>query len=655
MFKNRLRYQKPLFVSPKSRSPKKSRWIWRGLAIIWSAFKRTSMAIGFAVLFSFTISAILLSSISVEPPKRVELPEKFVLYMPMKHGLREVKGQASLTSPFADGGLTVQDYIEVLDKATADERVQSLVVRLEGLVSGKVAIQEFQQGLQRFRDAGKKAYIYAPSYLEAGGFDAYYFASGFDEIWMQPMGLVSITGMGGESPYVRSLMEKWGVEPQFFQRKEYKGVFEMFQRDSMSDPGRLAMTQLIEDVSGVVVKDIAAHRGLEENAVKGLIDKGLFIGSDAQEFGLISHAAYVDELSDLLKIELTGDKDSEETVFVSVGGYRADVFKGPAPEEELAQMLEGWVQKDLGIEDEEKAVDESGARVALVRVNGAIVSSAEGAGGLTESMAAANKISEAIWAAKDDKSIKTLVLRVNSPGGSPTASETILRAIKEFQETEGRTVVVSMGSVAASGGYWVASSADKIFAMPATITGSIGVAGGKVSLEGLWRQLGVNWDGVSWGKNNDLWSLNKPFDAAEKERIDMMLDTVYDEFVKRVSEGRKMSYEEAEKVARGRVWSGVRAKEVGLVDELGSLNDALDFVAKERGFEGRQDLEVVVLPRPKNSFEQFLELLSDGSVIFEHMSVAARAFSVLVPEQVRGWFAVQSTSPVQVYESAAAL
>ncbi len=230
-------------------------------------------------------------------------------------------------------------------------------------------------------------------------------------------------------------------------------------------------------------------------------------------------------------------------------------------------------------------------------------------------MAAASDIAPAIFDAADDDTVGAIVLRIDSPGGSPVASESILRAIEKAKE-KGKLVIVSMSTAAASGGYWVAAYADRIFTMPMTMTGSIGVLGGKVAVQGLSDKAGVTWDrSQRWGENAGIWSTVTPFSESEAERMNAMLDSVYAQFIARVAKGRGMDKAEVEKIAKGRVWSGKRAVELGLADELGGLDAALDFAAKAQGLESRKDLNITVTPKPPTPLEHLMELLGTQAAL----------------------------------------
>jgi protease-4 len=286
--------------------------------------------------------------------------------------------------------------------------------------------------------------------------------------------------------------------------------------------------------------------------------------------------------------------------------------------------------------------------VALIYAVGAIVESADMS---PSGLSSADDVAGMIQAATEDEDIEAIVLRISSPGGSPVASETIRRAIIDAKE-EGKIVIVSMGEMAASGGYWIAANADYIYALPGTLTGSIGVAGGKFSLGNMWSKVGVNWASIGFSENADLWSFNQPFSAEGRARFENVIDMIYDAFIARVAEGRGMSVDDAEQVARGRVWSGYQALDVGLVDELGGLNDALDYAGSRLGGEDRHDIRVVMLPSVKTPFERVLQMLEGQVRAGQGLHVLGQYISADDQRQAQALLeSLQQSGKINIYQS----
>ncbi len=594
--------RKNLYSSPVPRAVKKPKVKWRAFPILWMALKRTCMFLGASVLFFSVISAFTISS--VVNNMNVELPNNMVLYMELDGELSDLPKEMSIADPFSNHTKTLKSFIDAIERAKTDKRVKGIYARLKTGRYQITHIQELRAAIKDFRRSGKFAYIYSSSY--SNGLGGYYLATSFDKIWMQPMGSVMITGVNAQMPFLRSVLDKIGIEPQFFQRKEYKNAYASLTNSKMSDENREAMDALVADIADVLNSDISADRDFKDGEFKSLVDRGLFISSEALETGLIDVSDYADILVENINMKITGDIKGDGLTYINFDSY----------------MNKTTMQSDGLLPS-----------VALIYAVGAIIDSKDnkiyaGLGG--SPVAAADEIAGALIEAAYDDNIKAVVLRVDSPGGSPVASETILRAVQKLQE-KGKSVTVSMGSMAASGGYWISASADQIFTLPSTVTGSIGVLGGKISAQKLWENLGVNWDGSKWGANSAMFSANTPFSDSEAERMNIMLDNIYDSFIMRVSKGRNMSIDEVEKIARGRVWVGTSAVKIGLADQFGGLNDALDYAAIKLGAAGRSDIDIVILPKPLTPVEKFIELLEGQVNAGKMLGVQAKLMEGFAP------------------------
>ncbi|MCB9991070.1 MAG: signal peptide peptidase SppA [Rhodospirillales bacterium] len=579
MSNNRFR-SRSLFGSPKK--PQRPHKKWRVKHVVVTALKRTCMAIGAMVLISSLLS-LTFSSMLMKESEAPSLPDEMVLFLPLEEDIVEHEDLFA-SYGFSEKHLTIRKLVDAIDSAGTDDRVKGLVFKLSGGGMNLTHLETVRDAVVRFKSSGKPAYIYASAYEGVG---EYQLASAFDEIWLQPMGIVSIPGMAAEMPYAREALDKIGVAPQIFARKDYKNFFESFTRDKMSDASREMMTAIIGDMSGRAVSSIAAGRGMDPKAVEALVDKGLFTGEEALTAGLVDKLDYTDTFNRMMQEKVTGDPESDEAIYATVQAYAKETSR----------------QKKLAAVGDKKK-----PRIALVYMVGQLVEHDQGG----NSLGAADVLTEYLRDTADDEDIKAVVLRIDSPGGSPVAAEAVRRAVEKVK-ADGKKVIVSMGASAASGGYWIAAPADYIFAGPSTMTGSIGVTGGKFALQELWGKIGVNWDRVSWGDNAGLWSFNEPYNASQTERMNAMMDSVYDRFIAVVAEGRGMTPAQVDKIAGGRVWTGSQALDKGLVDALGGLNDALDYTAKEVGAADRHGVQVVVLPHPKSPFERVVELL-EGQV-----------------------------------------
>lgn len=599
------------FYRSKTRPQEITRRRWDFSRIVKKVLHRTCLVLGAAMLISIFLAA--LGGLFAGGAKT--LPGSMILALNITDPIGETEHGRTLTDPFRAPGTTVQALIETLDRAAVDPRVHGLLASLDNAGIDMAHIQEIRAAVKRFRDAGKFAHIYTASFADLGsGIGAYYFATAFDQIWMQPVGLVSVTGLALDMPFGKDTLDKLGVKAQFLHREEYKSAMESFTNSQMSPANREMMTSILNDLSVQLFNDIAQDRKMTASVLQTELDKGVVAGDEALKAGLINRLDYADVLVDEMRESVSGGKDDKEPALVSTEDYHNAMF----------------AEKKTSI----------GADVALVRVYGEIVPGDEAEAG----MAAGGYIADAIDEATDNPSIKVIVVRVNSPGGSPSASETIRRAIVRAKE-EGKKVVVSMGPVAASGGYWVSVDADKIYAMPSTLTGSVGVIMGKFEISGLWEKLGVNWDGVSWGENAHLWSVNAPLSESERAALNAAIDSTYGDFIARVAEGRRMDKEKVRSIAKGRAWTGTQAKENGLVDEIGGLDASMEYAAELAGVSSRSKLKIIELPEPLTPLEQFMNLMDGQVSLGQDLSMLKTLEPVLKRVET-----IRRGGPVQAYD-----
>lgn len=570
---------------------------------LWIYARRYFMAVGMLVtaLFAFAVSM----APDVTPEK---LPGTIVLSAVFKPGLAEAAGRPSLSQPLLKPAPTLREIIAALDAGAKDARVKGFVAKLENAHLNLAQIQELREAVHAFRKAGKFAWIYSESFgTFSPGMGDYYFASAFDRVWMQPVGAVAITGIAAEVPFGKTLLDKLGVNPQFSHKGTYKSFPEMMTRTGMSDANREMTSAIVGDLARQVEDGAGADRGFKPGQLRALIDAAPFSDADAEKAHLVDRLGYYDEMLDEAKKQAGVDDKG----FVSLAHY-TDAGKG----------LSGLLQED--------ADKKAGPKIALITGVGDIVSyggaqaAGFGGGGM-----AADKITAAFRAAEQDNDVKAVVFRLDTPGGSPEAAETIRRAVLSMQK-KGRPVVVSMGGTAASGGYWVAAAADRIVADPATLTGSIGVFGGKMDLSGLWDKIGLSWDSVAEGKNARMWSSNRPFTPEETEKFESLLDGIYKSFIARVAEGRHMTPEKVEAVAEGRVWTGAQAKERGLVDELGGLARAVELARSLAKLDA--SVPVAEFPRRKSGLEEIAAFLTGDESVLSLLPLDVKAEDIVRAE-----------------------
>lgn len=448
--------------------------------------------------------------------------------------------------------------LQRLDAAARDPRVKGVLLRIEGASFSMAQIEELRGLIKNARRQGKAV----AAWLGADGSNgSYLLASACDKVYLHPAGGLELVGISAEAQYFKGAMELVGVDAQYAQRSEYKSGPEPFTRTGSSDAAREEMEALVDDLYGTLVTGIAEGRGRSQEEVRTIVDAGPYSAREALAKGLVDGLLYPDEL----RHELEGVFPSD---YHLVRDYGREVDRS------------GW---------------EPQRAVAVVVVDGTIAEGESSPGGLLSGAATGSRtVVDALEDAAEARSIKAVVLRVDSPGGSAFASDEIWRAVERVK-LSGKPVVVSMGGYAASGGYYVAAGADAIWAEPSTITGSIGVYGGKFNLAGLYDKLGITAEFTARGRNASMFSMSRPMDEVEYAAFDRLIGETYAQFKERVGAGRGLQPEEVELVARGRVWTGTRAKEKRLVDSFGGFHDALIDARLRAGMAPNAPYNLVIL------------------------------------------------------------
>jgi protease-4 len=526
--------------------------------------------IGFLVLLAALVGGVAMWRFL---PEERALPDRILLAADWRSDLSETAGPPDLLDFELRPPPTVADTVLALDRAAADPRVAGLIVRLAETQHGFAVAQELRGAVRRLRAAGKFAVAYADTFGELGsGNEGYYIASAFDSVELQPGGLVGLTGIAIQVPLARDLLASLGIRMEVLRRAEYKSALESLTDSELTGPNREQLEALLDVLSGQLVDGIAVGRGLAPDEVRALIDRGPLTADAALAAGLIDTLHYRDE-----------------SLATALGRAGTDAATVP-----LAAYAEGAAPPAA-----------PAATVALIRAAGLI---RRGDGPLGSEIAA-DELAGTLADIAEDPDFAAVVLRLDSGGGSAVASETIRRAVLEVRAA-GKPVIVSMGNAAASGGYWIAAGADRIVAQPATLTGSIGVIAGKPVLEEAWRKLGVNWAEISRGAGADLWSLNRPYSEASRARVDALVGWLYDRFTDLVAEARDLPRDRVREIARGRVWAGQTAAEIGLVDEVGGLDVALGAVRRALQLPADAELAVTTRPVEDNPLRLFLRSLS---------------------------------------------
>lgn len=504
---------------------------------------------------------------------------------PETHGFDPVAMLSTFTG--ADRPLTLRETVAALHRAADDDRVAGLIARVQLPAAPAGAVQELREAIAGFT-AKKPSLAWAETYP---GTLSYYLASAFGEVWMQPSGTVGLIGFATRPVFLREAFDKAGLQAQFVAWGEYKTAANMFTEDGYTDAHREADARLVESLATQVFEGVAQSRGLDAQEVDRLADRAPLLRDDAVSAGLLDRIGFRDQAYARIA-ELVSGQTPDRT------GVGPDDKDAP-PRLYLARYARAR-RYDLPTVPGRRGP----AAIAVVTVAGNIVSGRGGRrlplGGPT---AGADTVAAALREAVADESVAAIVLRVDSPGGSVSGSETIWREVVRAREA-GKPVVASMGSIAASGGYYVSMAADEIVANPGTITGSIGVITGKFVSRDLKTRLGVGFDAVRTNDNADAWSSNAPFTAEQQAAVEAETELVYQDFVQRVADGRGLTVEAVEEVARGRIWTGADAHERGLVDRLGGLRTAIRRAKVLAGLD--EDARVKLVSVPGSSLREML-------------------------------------------------
>jgi protease IV len=503
----------------------------------------------------------------VQYSKAAPLPDSIVLTADLTGGLSDGPDADHASRLLFGASTTLRDFVDAVDRAADDPRVKGLYIELGDDSLGLAKTQQVRDTIAAFRAKGKFAVAFADTFGEGGpGTRPYYLATACDEIWLQPLGEVGLTGLRSETPFVKGLFDKLGITAAFEHREEFKTAMNSLTDAHMTGPQREEVEGLLTSIWGQITEDIAKARNLTPDKVAALADRAPLSPDDAKAAGLINQIGYRDQaMTEAWNHAAPGAR------FMTVSRYLARAGRPHA----------------------------SGSEIALIYGTGLITR-----GGTDTSLLAeennfgARAIGRAFAAAARSKDVKAIIFRIDSPGGSATASETIWRNVEEAQH-DGKPVIVSMGDVAASGGYYVAAPADKIVAEPATLTGSIGVLAGKIVLGGLMEKLGITSDSAQRGANAGMFSATDDFSPGALERLNAELDDTYAGFKNRVATGRHLSADAVEAVAKGRVWSGEDAKVKGLVDALGGYETALSLAREAAKLPDDAPINVVVYPRER--------------------------------------------------------
>lgn len=541
---------------------------------VFVAFKRgvgvVLSLLGFAVLVSAAGFLLIHFVVSAEPA----VPNRAALVLRPSGALEEVLPDDVLRLVRVSERHTVRGYVEAIRKAKVDRRITALVLAPRGLNSPFWAkIQEIRDAVIDFRASGKPVV----AFLESGGDQAYYLATAADRIVLVPTSDLDLKGLAMYELFLRGTLDWIGTYPDFLHIGDYKTAVNLYTQRTFTDAQREMSASLTSDQFDQLVRGIADGRSKTEAEVRQLIDKGPFVADAAYQAGLVDELGYHDELDDMMPELGGGDRLVELADYARVS------------------------DRSVGIR--------RGATIALIHAVGTIVSGRSRFDPVNGQLVGSETLVEHIRAARANRSVRAVVLRVDSPGGSSVASDVIWRELMLVKEGDNPLpLVVSMSDLAASGGYYLAMAGDVVVAQPGTLTGSIGIFTGKFVTSGTFAKLGANLEATSRGRHAEIYSPERPFTPTERQKILESMQVFYDQFVEKAAEARQTTPEKIAAVAQGRVWTGRQAREVGLVDQVGGLSTAI-AVAKQRA-RIPEDEEVTLLVYPPR--RSLFQVLADG-------------------------------------------
>lgn len=529
--------------------------------------------------------------------RRQPVPESSILTLRLEGSIPE---QSPVTIPLpwfeSQAHSTVADLWAMLHEASRDDHIKAILLEPRGLQAGWAKLDELRRGIERFRKSGKPVY----AYLSNPGTREYYLAAAADKIYFSPEDYLDVKGLRAELSYYKRTLDKLGVEFEVEHAGAYKDALDSYVRTSATPETRMVIGSMLDQLFGSFINAVAAGRKLDAARVKQLVDDGPMLNRAALGGKLIDGLLYADQVMDELKKHIK----LPSAVRLNHRDYLASsAFAGEAKTKIALVVGEGAITRAGA--DAEPFSEEEGIR--------------------------SGPFMRLLKQAREDASVKGVVLRVNSPGGDAIASDEILHEVRLLAKA--KPMVISMSDVAASGGYYMAMTGDPVLAYPNTITGSIGVIFGKVNLKGLYDKLGIDNEIIARGKNADLDTVTRPMSAAGRAKLKEGIDSTYQAFLARVSEGRKRKVSEIEPLAQGRVWMGEQAKGNGLVDELGGLDRALELLRQKAKLSATERIQLVPYPRKRTLFDQLFNSADSARAAMPSAEVSTRR---MVRQGLRG-------------------
>jgi protease-4 len=549
------------------------------------AVRRGVWLVFFLICFAVLVSVGTMATLYLATARPVRVPSQTTLVLPVRGDLPE--SPPGGVTGFLSEVTTLRDVTSAIRRAKSDDRVQSLLVIADNAPAYWAQAQELRDAILDFRTSGKPTV----GYLSYGGDREYYIATACDRVFLLPTSTLALDGIATYEIFLRGTLDKIGTYPDLVHIGDYKTAVNLFTEKGFTPAHREMAESLNRDAYEQLVHAIAKARNKTPDEVRAVIDEGPFVAAEALKLGLVDGLAYPDELPQQAKIK----RDEEHLLEADDYGRNAGAALGVGR-----------------------------PRIAVLHVNGTIMGgdSGEGADG---QVVGSDTIAKSLRRIRKDSTIKAVVVRINSPGGSSIASDLIWRELTITRKD--KPVVASMGDFAASGGYYVATPASAIVAQPGTLTGSIGIYTGKFVIGGTLEKLGASIDGVSYGRFADMNSPTRPFTDEEREKVVEDMQAFYDGFVSKVAESRKLARERVLEIAQGRVWTGRQAKDIGLVDELGGLDRAVALAKQAAKIDASQAVEVVSYPPPKSLIESLVHPFGTAA------SMRREALGVLLSDQ----------------------
>lgn len=510
--------------------------------------------------------------------KEEGLKKNTILKVTISGEIMEYAPKSSFPLPFGKKMISLYDYVQIIRDASKNPKIVGLYIRLKPFSMGAGKIEELIDAIEDFNKSGKPSFVYTETFGEFGpATGSVWLASSAKKIYIHPDGYVNLIGIYSETPFLRGTLDKLHIYPDFDHIAEYKTAMNLFTEKKFTEAHREMMDSLTSSIFENMVKSISKNRNIKKEELISAIEKGPLSAKEALKLKLIDGLLYEDEIEEKLK---------------EIGGKDYNLIS----------------------ESKYKIEPKGGEKIAIIfGMGGIFVGRSEGSPfGGSEGMGS-ETVAKYFRDARKDKDIKAVIFRVDSPGGSAIGSEIIRRELLLTKKE--KPVVVSMSDVAGSGGYWVSMSASSIISRPSTLTGSIGVVVGKFNTKGFWEDLlGITFETLKKGENADFYSSLQNFTPQQREILAKMMKEIYDQFVQNVSRDRGIPEERVREIAKGRVWTGAQALELKLVDKLGGLKEAVEDAKKLAKIPEKEEVQIVIYPKPKNFLEILMEQEKDSEI-----------------------------------------